>query len=198
MAKWEPRNNIVKYLPEGICAEVGVALGDYSKIILDNSNPVELYLIDSWENFDLGYPDGNMVTQEEHDRRYNYVVDRFKTHSNVKIVRKRSQEGLLGFPNNFFDWVYIDADHSFEGCLKDLESAHLKIKIDGYICGHDFLADGFTVEGFGVNEAVLQFIEKYNYKMIFLTSDKCYKSYVLCKTDNAAESFNNKLNSLNQ
>jgi hypothetical protein len=95
-----------------------------------------------------------------------------------------------------FDWVYIDADHSFEGCLKDLESAHLKIKIDGYICGHDFLADGFTVEGFGVNKAVLQFIEKYNYKMIFLTSDKFYKSYVLCKTDNAAELFNNKLNSL--
>jgi hypothetical protein len=137
-----------------------------------------------------------MVTQEEHDRRHNYVVDRFKTHSNVSIIRKRSQEGLLSFPNNFFDWVYIDADHSFEGCLKDLESAHLKIKIDGYLCGHDFLADGFTVEGFGVNKAVLQFIEKYNYKMIFLTSDKFYKSYVLCKTDNAAELFNNKLNSL--
>ena len=197
MAKWEPRNNIVKYLPEGVCAEVGVALGVYSKIILDNSNPTTLYLIDSWENFDLGYPDGNMVTQEEHDRRYTSVVERFKEYTNVKIIRKRSQDGLSSFSDNFFDWIYIDADHSFEGCLKDLELAHLKIKIDGYICGHDFLADGFEVDGFGVNRAVHQFIEKYNYKMIFLTSDKHYKSYILCRTEAASKLFNDRLNLLN-
>ena len=86
-----------------MCAEVGVALGDYSKIILDNSNPTTLYLIDSWENFDLGYPDGNMVTQEEHDRRYTSVVERFKEYTNVKIIRKRSQDGLSSFSDNFFD-----------------------------------------------------------------------------------------------
>lgn len=187
MANKFKRDQLVKCLPSGICAEVGVALGDFSEIILKNNNPKELYLIDSWENFDLGYEDGNMVSKEEHDRRYNLVVNKFKEYSTVKIIKDRSVSGLSSFPDKFFDWIYIDADHSYKGCFDDLVAAMPKIKKTGYLCGHDYLSAGFIRDGFGVNEAVHDFIEKFNLKLAFLTEDKEYKSYAICRSTEEVE-----------
>lgn len=190
------RNSLLKLLPSGVCAEIGVAKGKFSQAILKTLNPKKLYLIDSWENFDLGYMDYNMVDQQDHDNRYYSVVDKFKNFPNVEILRKRSVDGLLSFSNEFFDWVYIDADHSFEGCYNDLIHSHNKIKTDGYICGHDYLAEDKVQEGFGVNEAVHKFIEEFNYKLIFLTCEKDFKSYVLCKSQLAEDRFNQLLNQI--
>jgi hypothetical protein len=187
------RTSLLKFLPNGICAEIGVAKGKFSQSILKTLAPEKLFLIDSWENFDLGYVDYNMVDQTSHDDRYFSVVDKFKDFKNVEILRKRSIEGLNTFPDNFFDWVYIDADHSFDGCYNDLITAHPKIKQNGYICGHDYLADGKIQDGFGVNEAVHKFIKEFNYKLIFLTCEDDFKSYVLCQSQEAEEKFNNLL-----
>ena len=174
------RNKLLSYLPSnGVCAEIGVAKGKFSLKILKSNNPKKLYLIDSWENFDLGYSDGNMVEQDSHDIRYLSVVEKMKKYSQVEIIRKRSTEASCLFPDNFFDWIYIDADHSFQGCYTDLVSFLPKIKKNGFICGHDYLADGFQVEGFGVNLAVHTFVKEYNLKLLGLTNEKDYKSYVL-------------------
>lgn len=173
------RNKLISFLPSGICAEIGVATGDFSNKILYNNNPTMLHLIDSWENFDLGYHDGNMVSQEQHDKRYQYVTARFADKHNVSVKRGKSIKVLAEFPDDFFDWVYIDADHSYQGCLNDLIAAMPKMKNHGYICGHDYLADGFTRQGFGVNQAVNTFVREFNYKLMFITEEKEYKSYVL-------------------
>jgi len=174
------RNELLSHLPNnGICAEIGVAKGKFSLKILKLNNPKKLYLIDSWENFDLGYSDGNMVEQNDHDIRYNLVVEKMKKYQQVEIIRKRSGDSVSLFPDNFFDWIYIDADHSFRGCYNDLVSFFPKIKKNGFICGHDYLADGFQIEGFGVNLAVDTFIKEYNLKLLGLTNEKDFKSYII-------------------
>ena len=48
---------------------------------------------------------------------YLYVVNRFAEDFGVKIYRLDSVEATNHFPDDFFDWIYIDADHSYEGCL---------------------------------------------------------------------------------
>ena len=43
------------------------------------------------------------------------------------------------FDNEFFDWIYIDTDHSYETTYKELNSWSSKIKQDGVIAGHDYM-----------------------------------------------------------
>ena len=37
-----------------------------------------------------------------------------------------------------FDLIYIDADHSYECCTRDIKNALSHIKSDGIVAGHDF------------------------------------------------------------
>lgn len=188
------RTELIALLPKGICAEIGVARGKFSKKILKRNQPTKLYLIDSWECFDLGYLDGNMVDQKDHNDRYTKVYNMFSHYDNVEIIRKRSTEALETFDNNYFDWVYIDADHSYEGCLLDLNLADKKVKPTGIICGHDYLAEGYSREGFGVNDAVDEFVKKNNYYFICLTNELDYKSYAITKSKDTYENIVKKIN----
>lgn len=178
------RYELLKFLPKGICAEIGVATGRLSKIIVENNNPIELYLIDAWKNFDLGYADGNMVSTPEHENRYRDVKEYFKNTSSVKLIKELSVDASALFADNFFDWVYIDADHSYNGCLSDLNAYNKKVKDNGYIIGHDFTPPGGTTKkGFGVNEAVFDFIEQNNYILSGITNEPKFASYIISKND---------------
>jgi len=42
------------------------------------------------------------------------------------------------YPNNYFDLVFIDADHSYKSCIEDIRAWWPKVKIEGYIGGHDY------------------------------------------------------------
>jgi hypothetical protein len=175
------RKELISLLPTNkVCAEIGVATGKFSFHILKSNRPKKLYLIDSWENFDLGYNDSNMVLNDEHEQRYLMVREKIKKFNNVEIIRKRSCDAFEIFPDNYFDWIYIDGDHSFSGCYNDLKLAALKVKSEGFICGHDYLADGFFREGFGVNEAVNLFVKEKKLELL-LTNEKDYKSYIIGK-----------------
>ena len=175
------RKELISLLPTNkVCAEIGVATGKFSFHILKSNRPKKLYLIDSWENFDLGYNDSNMVLNDEHEQRYLMVREKIKKFNNVEIIRKRSCDALEIFPDNYFDWIYIDGDHSFSGCYNDLTLAALKVKSEGFICGHNYLADGFFREGFGVNEAVNLFVKEKKLELL-LTNEKDYKSYIIGK-----------------
>lgn len=188
------RKELVKYLPSGICAEIGVAKAKFSLHILENNFPKKLFLIDSWESFDLGYEDANMVSQEEHELRFQKVLKKMKSYENAEIIRKRSSEALMSFPDNFLDWIYIDGDHSFEGCLTDLKNCLPKMKKTGYICGHDYLADNFSADGFGVNEAVDLFVKENNFDLVGLTNEKDCKSYVIAISKDAKKNLLDKIN----
>ena len=57
------------------------------------------------------------------------------------------------FPDNFFDFIYIDGDHSYEAVKNDLHMWHPKLKKYGVMCGDDFS----HISGRGVIEAVQEF-----------------------------------------
>jgi hypothetical protein len=191
------RKQLMAHLPQNaICAEVGVAKGKFSWEILEKNKPKKLFLIDSWEYYDIGYDDANMVSQDQHNHRYQKILKGFGNIETVEIVRKFSTDALSAFPDNFLDWIYIDADHSFEGCYTDLVTAHPKIKDNGYICGHDYLVDSSTHPDFGVNEAVHKFIEEFGYELIFVTCESQFRSYVLCKSVIAKNTFVNSIKTI--
>jgi hypothetical protein len=56
----------------------------------------------------------------------------------AKFVHGRSPEAAKQFPDKMFDFVFIDADHSFEAVTLDIAAWRPKIKDGGLLCGHDY------------------------------------------------------------
>jgi Methyltransferase domain len=70
--------------------------------------------------------------------------------------RASSTEAVAEFPDEYFDWIYIDGNHQNELVKKDLESFSRKVKTDGYITGDDY-GEGEWWKG-GVKKAVDEFV----------------------------------------
>ena len=64
-----------------------------------------------------------------------------------RVLEMTSREASFRVEEESADFVFIDADHSTEGCLEDIGLWAPKVKIGGWILGHDY-------NRFGINEAV--------------------------------------------
>ncbi len=82
----------------------------------------------------------------------------------VKIYREYSFDAVKHFVDNYFDLIYIDADHSYEGCLRDIEDWYPKVKKGGFLLGDDYIIYEGRRPGikFEVIEAVNEFAKKNN------------------------------------
>lgn len=181
------RKKIVEKLellyPNGIGIEIGVKKGEFSKILLQGWNCNKLYLVDAWE-----YQDNNIYDEDfskkDHNDNYNYTINNIKEYSNrVEIIKGYSVEVVKKFQDNFFDFIYIDANHSYEAVKQDLEFWYPKLKNQGLIMGDDYTFENIhspKVNGdeiFGVKKAVDEFCNK-KYKNISLeyTGDWTYNT----------------------
>ena len=116
------------------CAEVGVWQGDLSFEILKHK-PAELHLIDPWKSQDL-VDRCYSINQLEMDNIYQEVLNKFNIYDEVTIHRKFSTD--VSFSKEYFDWVYLDGDHSCDAVKKDLLFYYPLIKKGGYLCGDDY------------------------------------------------------------
>ena len=140
--------------------EIGVNKGDYSKIILSKWGGT-LYMCDPWRYID-GYVDIANIDDESFEKIYQEAKDNTQDFSDrAKIIRDLSINASLMFEDHSLDLVYIDADHSYNGCLLDIKTWLPKVKPGGIICGHDYLDANIPVIGeFGVKSAVKDFFKK--------------------------------------
>lgn len=116
--------------------EIGVARGDNALSILHKLDMKRLYLIDN-------YLQGNAVEKyENYDINKRIAIARLGHRRNVQFVFEASTStaAKIVVPPNL-DFVYIDGDHSFIGCLEDIKTYWKKVKSGGYIGGHDFYGD---------------------------------------------------------
>jgi len=160
-----PRKFLLDLLPKNsVGAEIGVHLGEFSRQILDVVRPRELHLIDPWEHqasdqyANAWYGGGAKNGQREMDERYAHVCRRFDREiraEHVKVHRGYSAVVLEGFPDEYFDWVYIDGNHLYEFVKQDLSLSARKTRPGGYITGDDY-TDGGWWKG-GVKKAVDEF-----------------------------------------
>jgi hypothetical protein len=125
------------------CAEIGTHKGQFAAEIY-RRNPGELWLIDPWVNQSANlYPDDLAnVPQDEQDNHYYSVLSQFGSDPRVHIVRDFSFFAKDLVPDEYFDFVYVDAIHTFESCLCDIVSWFPKVKKGGWICGHDYNLPG--------------------------------------------------------
>ena len=84
---------------------------------------------------------------------------------------------LTEFDDDYFDIIYIDADHRYNAVKKDLEITYKKVKIGGIISGHDYA----TANHPEVYIAVNLFCKEKNLKIKYITKD-VYASFAIIKT----------------
>ena len=66
------------------------------------------------------------------------VVERFASDPYIKIHRSTSLEAVRHFRDGYFDWIYLDGDHSYGAVLDDLNAWFPKVKPGGVIVCDDY------------------------------------------------------------
>ena len=114
-------------------AEIGVNKGHNALYICNIIQPKILYLIDPWNNFfDPG--SGEIIGETQ----YIATKKLLEPFSCCRFIKKTSYEANKEFTDTFFDFVYIDADHTYNAVLSDMVGWYPKVKKGGILSGHDF------------------------------------------------------------
>lgn len=139
-------------------AEIGVYLGYYSRVLLDNIPGLQLYCIDTWNN------------NTSRKRAFEYACEDLGRYPGANIIRGTSVESAKQFEDGSLDFVFIDADHSYEAVKQDLEAWYPKVRKGGIVSGHDYFeSPRGSVQ---VIPAVNEFVEKHNHKLELTEWDK--------------------------
>jgi hypothetical protein len=174
----------VAWLPKrATCCEVGVWTGNLSATILEFADPAMLYLVDPWAAQPREQYDDPMNKDQDHwDGVHAGVASRFAGESRVKIIRDFSVAAASRFPDHFFDWVYIDANHAYEAVYADLRAWAPKVKPGGLLCGHDYIEPELVAHPVGVVRAVNGFIDETGATLECLSTEEYpdrWRSYAL-------------------
>jgi predicted O-methyltransferase YrrM len=155
------RTELAKYFGElgfKVGAEIGVAYGNYSKVLLDNIPGLKLYCIDSWtaiEGYDhRGWKFVEMFAQ----------VQKVLSGYNCEFIKKFSMDAVRDFKDGSLDFVFIDANHRYEYVKDDIREWAKKVRIGGIVSGHDY----YTREGsdvLGVIQAVDEYVKEHGYEL---------------------------------
>ena len=68
------------------------------------------------------------------------------------------------FPDDFFDWVYLDTTHEYGHTRDELEILRTKVKPSGVIAGDDWHEDPAHLHH-GVCRAVREFCDRYGWEL---------------------------------
>jgi hypothetical protein len=105
----------------------------------------------------------------------SFYDKRMSKFSNIK-KHKGTSISYLQSCTEKFDFIYIDGDHEYEGCKKDLLEAYKKVKNGGWLMGHDYemnMNKANTVYNFGVRKAVDEFCKEFSQIIYAMGNDGC-------------------------
>ena len=134
------RENLGLFVEEKACQEkrkvkileIGVWRGDFAKEILVRYHHIitEYVMIEPAEKIS-----GSMTPELK--RRLNEFPIEFPS-IKFRHVNELSIEAASLFPDEYFDWIYIDALHTYEGVRDDIKYYWPKLQPGGLFSGHDF------------------------------------------------------------
>ncbi len=147
--------------------EVGSWAGRSSDAILSGSKG-KVWCVDTWKGAkDVQDLTNSMAKQRDMLEVFKSNVGQYE---NLNIVVKPSVEAAKDFEDNSIDVIFIDAGHTYEEVLNDIDAWLPKVKADGILCGHDYLPKTWmgvvkaVDERFGKPDEVVDWIWSINFK----------------------------------
>jgi hypothetical protein len=184
----ECRSDVPLFLKENalnrnIC-EVGVRFA-YNFEQLLAAQPLLAVAIDHYMDTGIASEQDTGMDQKRLEGIHGEVFKRFLYAPNVRIFRGRSEVAARLFPLRFFDYVYIDADHSFKGTLEDVCLWWEYVRQGGILAGHDYInTDSRNGVEFGVIKAIQKFMKDRKMDSSYLhNTEHGYRSWFLYKEE---------------
>ena len=113
--------------------EVGSFEGSFARYILETIDIEMLYLI---EPFAMRWADKN-------EEKWMKCLKNIEPHQDrASLIEGYSVPMSECFEDGELDFVYIDADHSYECTKEDIEAWYPKVKKGGIVSGHDYKNNG--------------------------------------------------------
>jgi len=181
----EISNLIIDMEAPSIC-EVGVRTGQNLESMLTHNVKVAVGVDSFKDSGDYGTNDLGL-TQQHLDRQYSHVLNKFSKDKRVKIIREYSQKASTFFEDETFDFIYLDADHTYKGISEDLKCWFPKLKVGGILSGHDYIErvkvlDNNAKVTYGVIQAVTEFRKKHDFnRENFHLTQESFASYFIVK-----------------
>lgn len=136
--------NFAKFLQDksiNKMVEVGSFQGESTTIFSLFLPNTQIYAVDPLEN---GYdPEDIAALQDMASIQHNFTV-RTSKFVNIKQIKLKSLDAVSTFTDKELDLVYIDGDHRYEAVKQDILAWRSKIKLNGYISGHDYGREGIN------------------------------------------------------
>lgn len=116
-------------------AEIGCCWATTSEVLLSSFPHLRLYMVDSWAN----YPNYRVMDYESY---YRAAMNRTDFAKDRRIVLRGLSEEMASHCVEPLDFVFIDANHSYDFVKQDLELWYPKVKEGGLVSGHDWQMNG--------------------------------------------------------
>ncbi len=156
---WRPF--MEKYNYQVIC-EVGVFAGRNFGRMIEHKPKIAIG-VDIWKNDEIYEHNDSKLPQESLDKLYSDLIKRFADKPYVKLIREYSSLAAAHFPDEYFDLIYIDGDHTYQGTMDDLMAWYPKLKKGKFFTGDDYNRTVYPVEvAYDVKGAVNDFCSKIN------------------------------------
>jgi len=163
------RNDLAKWLyglDFKVGVEVGVASGEYSRVLLDTNPQMELYGVDPWVPYP-GYHD--YQKESTFEKMYQETLKVTEGFDNYHIIKKFSVDAVKDFKDGSVDFIYLDGNHSGEAVKEDIETWMPKMKKGGIMSGHDF-----TGRWPSLQDSVKKYTNKHRHKLVILGLENKY------------------------
>jgi hypothetical protein len=169
----QPRALFVDHiLPKnGIGAELGVFKGEFSATLMDRTSARQLHLIDPWYFLTAYWHWGSGDRSTVH--ALIKILQRFEKDiegGRVRVHVGDDRQILTFFPDQYFDWVYMDSSHLYEHTRDELQILTSKVKADGVIAGDDWQPDP-SHRHHGVYKAVSELVASGKYEIVYADSN---------------------------
>ena len=159
----------LSHMKNPIIAEVGVAKGEFSKTIIDALNPKEFVAIDMFKihEWEMLWGEATSKQLEGLTHREFYEREMSKYKDIIRIEEGASYDCLDRFPDNYFDLIYVDADHEYHNVIKDAMVSVNKVKPGGIVIFNDYMMyDHISEIPYGVVQAANEVIVRNDMKVI--------------------------------
>jgi predicted O-methyltransferase YrrM len=181
MERYETLYKILRKRNHKYGCEIGVNQGTTTKFLLKKLPKIErYYTVDPWKTYKMydGKPfAGTVKGKKSWDQVLNIFLRNTIPYSRkIAIMRMFSTDAVKFFDDEYFDWVYIDANHKYKYIKENLHLWTPKVKVGGLITGHDYENKKEKRRGWGITKAVNEFVEKNNFDLKL--GDRCMYWFV--------------------
>ena len=142
MKRWHVISHLIKKFQLKKIVEIGLWKGATARHVLSERGDLEYVGVDAYRV----QPNNESETYEtgENGHEWNHSkmiadMESFESNTpNFTFMHMMSAEASKKFDDASIDLIFIDGDHSYEGCHGDIEAWWPKIRPGGIMMGHDY------------------------------------------------------------